>query len=79
MAKRRIKCAIGEKRFTVIRVNGDSSDTHAGRSFESALRLANPDRGNKIEVFATCAGDGGAARLMIGRKQLLRSFRYKGR
>lgn len=74
--RRSIQCKVNEKRFTVIRVNGDSSDTHAGRSFQSALESAMPDRGSLIEVFATCATDAGAARIKRG-GQLLRKFKYK--
>lgn len=80
MAKRTIKCRPGEQRITVIRVNGDPYDTHAGRSFEQALRLANPDRGARLDVFAVCGSDVGAARLpsvYAKRGQLLRTMRYK--
>lgn len=80
MAKRSIRCTVGEQRFTVIRVNGDDYDTHAGRSFEQALRSASPDRGAKLDVFAVCSHDPGAARLpAVYRKrgQLLRTVRYK--
>lgn len=80
MAKRSIRCGTGERRFTVIRVNGDPHDTHAGRSFEDALRLATPDRGARLDVLAVCATDAGAARLPSTYKkrgQLLRTIRYK--
>lgn len=63
MPKRTIKCTPGEKRFTVIKVNGDPYDTHAGRSFEQALQSASPDRGAKLDVYAVCSYDPGAARL----------------
>ena len=75
--KRTIKCKISEKRFTVVRVDRDPKDTHSGRSFQDAMDSAMPDRGSRIEVFAVCARDAGAARLKRG--QLLRSFKYKGR
>jgi hypothetical protein len=75
--KHPLRCTSGEKRFTVLRVNGDSSDTHAGRSFEAALRLAQPDRGSKVDVFVTCARDGGAARLNYKHGKLVKSFRAK--
>jgi len=82
MARRSIRCGNDEKRFTVIRVNGDQYDTHAARSFESALDLALPDHGAKVEVFTVCAKDAGEARMPFAyqkRGQLLRSFRFKGR
>ena len=77
-----LACKVGEKRFTVLRIDYDAYDTHAGRSFESALRLANPDRGAHVEVFVTCAPDGGAARLPAwyqARGQRIREFGYRGR
>ena len=82
MAKRTIRCKPGEQRFTVLRVNGDNYDTHAGRSFEAARRAAQPDRGAKIDVFAVCAMDPGEARMPAvyknrGQGQLLRTFRVK--
>jgi hypothetical protein len=76
-AKAPIRCTGGAQRFTVIRVNGDTFDTHAGRSFEKAIKAAQPDRGATVEVFRTCAADAGAARLNKG--VLVRSFKYKGR
>lgn len=82
MAKRSIRCSRSEQRYTVVRVNGDPYDTHAGRSFERAMDLALPDRGARVEVFAVCAADGASARqphTYKKRGQLLRSFRYKGR
>jgi hypothetical protein len=84
MAKRKrlIKCSASEQRFTVLRVNGDAYDTHAGRSFEQALASAMPDRGARIDVFRTCARDAGAARLPSTYKSngvLVKTFRYKGR
>jgi len=77
--KRKIKCRKGEKRFTVLVVNHDPYDSHAGRSFEQAFDQANPDRGSHIEVYATCAMDGGAARMpgVYRQGQLLRQFRTK--
>lgn len=72
-----LSCKVGEKRFTVVRVNSDPHDTHAGRSFEQAMASAQPDRGAKIDVYVTCAKDAGAARLR--HRKLTRSFRYKGR
>jgi hypothetical protein len=79
--KRAVRCSVGDQRFTVVRIGGPGSgDTHAGRSFEQAFRSASPDRGNAVEVFAVCAKDAGAARLLYDNKprQLLRRFRYKG-
>lgn len=70
--KRTIKCAIGDKRFTVVEVQGDR---YAGRSFQSAMERAQPDRGNVVKVFAVCAPDLEAAR--FGRGQLLRTFRFR--
>lgn len=60
---RRMRCKRGEKRFTVLVVNNDPYDSHAGRSFESAMDLALPDRGDRVAVWSVCAGDVGAARL----------------
>lgn len=78
--RRKGRCTSGDRRFTVVRVNGDPYDTHAGRSFEDAFNLANPDRGSLIEVFSVCAKDGGFARLPAAYEQgqLLRKFRHKG-
>jgi hypothetical protein len=81
MARRTLRCDVNERRFTVIRIDGDPYDTHAGRSFESAWKLAIPDRGARVDVFAVCASDAGAARLPSAytkRGQLLRTFRFKG-
>jgi hypothetical protein len=81
-SKRPIKCNTADQRYTVVRVNGDAHDTHAGRSFEAAMRSAQPDRGAKIDVFRTCASDAGAARLPSNYRSkgvLVRSFSYKGR
>lgn len=64
----------------MLRVNGDATDTHAARSFQQALELAQPDRGARVDVFAVCASDAGAARLpgvYRRRGQLLRTFRAK--
>lgn len=77
---RKIKCSIGEKRFTVLRIDGDPHDTHAGRSFEQALRTASPDRGARIDVFSVCADDPGSARLPSTYKKrgvLVKTFKYK--
>ena len=82
MARRTIRCGPDERRFTVLRIDNAPYDTHAGRSFERALDLALPNRGSKIDVFAVCASDAGAARLPSvyeRRGELLRKFRYKGR
>jgi hypothetical protein len=85
MARRKgrpIKCGGGDQRFTVVRVGGDNTDTHAGRSFESAMRSAQPDRGARIDVFRVCAGDAGEARLSAAHprlRALVKTFRYKGR
>lgn len=73
--KRTIKCHGGTSRFVVVRVAGD---TYAGRSFEQAFRAAMPDRGNRVEVFSTCAKEVGAARMLWGPKQLIRTFVYRG-
>lgn len=75
--KHPLVCRPGEKRFTVLRVDGDDRDTHAGRNFEKALRLASPDRGSKIDVFVTCAYNAGDARLMFKRGKLVKTFRAK--
>jgi hypothetical protein len=78
--KHPLKCEVGTKRFTVIRVNGDHLDTHAGRSFEAALRLAQPDRGAKLDVFVVCARGAGEARLPSNFRKhgkLVKSIRYK--
>jgi len=79
--RRTLKCRVNERRFTVVRVNGDPHDTHAGHSFEAAMRLATPDRGSTVEVFAVCGKDPGAVRLPSEyekRGQLLRKFKVKG-
>jgi hypothetical protein len=76
-----LKCTTGEKRFTVVRVDQDPSDTHSGRSFERALELAMPDRGALVEVFSVCAKDVASARLhgvYVTRGTLVRKFRFKG-
>lgn len=79
--RRIVRCRAGEKRFTVVRVNGDPRDTHSGRSFEAAMRLAAPDRGATVEVFGVCGKDPGAVRLMElwpDSSLLLRKFKVKG-
>lgn len=79
--KRVVRCAKKDHRFTVVQVDGDPGDTHAARSFEQAFRLANPDRGSKIAVYATCAQDVGQARLYNHFRQrgsLVRAFIYRG-
>jgi len=61
-------------------VNGDDYGTHAARSFERAKRLANPDRGSRLDVFVTCARDAGEARLPSNyakRGRRVRSSRVK--
>lgn len=75
--KRAIKCPVGSKRFIVVKVAGD---TYAGRSFEDAMDAAQPDRGNRVSVFATCADEVGSARMLFpgAPKQLIRSFVYRG-
>lgn len=78
--KTKVACHVGEKRFTVVVVNGHAFDSHAGRSFESAMRLATPDRGSLVEVYVTCAKDGGEARMPYhfkNRGKLVRRFRTK--
>ena len=78
--KTKVACKVGEKRFTVVVVNGHASDSHAGRSFESAMKLAQPDRGSLVEVYVTCAKDAGAARLPYhfhNNGKLVRRFRTK--
>jgi hypothetical protein len=76
--KHPLKCSPGEKRYTVLRVDGDDKDTHAGRNFEKALRYAQPDRGSKVDVFVTCAYNTAEARLTFRQKgKLVKSFRAK--
>ena len=76
--KHPLKCNPGEKRYTVLRVDGDDSDTHAGRNFQKALALAAPDRGSKVDVFVTCAYNGGDARLNFKRQGVrVKTFRSK--
>jgi hypothetical protein len=81
MARRTIRCRANQTRFTLIRVNGDDLDSHAARSFEQALRLAQPDRGAKLDVYAVCATDPAEARFKFWHggevAQLLRTMRYK--
>lgn len=76
---RALSCGVNERRFTVVRVNSDPSDVHAGRSFQQAMAAAQPDRGAKIEVFVVCAKDAGFARLKHNRGVVTRNFYYKGR
>ncbi len=79
---RKIKCKIGERRFTVVRINRDDYDTHAGRSFERAMDAALPDRGAMVDVFSVCAPNAGAARLPSSYKKRgykTRTFRFKRR
>lgn len=77
--KHPLRCPVGAKRFTVLRVNRDDTDSHAGRSFEAALRSAQPDRGSKVDVFVTCARDAGEARLpaVYKKGKLIKTFRAK--
>ena len=77
---RKVTCRRGEKRFTVIKVGSDDYDTHAGRSFEAALRLAMPDRGSQLTVYSVCAPDGGMARMPSQYKKrgyVTKRMRYK--
>ena len=78
--KRTMKCSPGQHRFTVVVVNGDPHDSHSGRSFSEAYELAMPDPGSRVEVWQTCAEDGGFARLPASYRkgELVRSFRAKG-
>ena len=84
--KHALKCSVGSKRFTVIEVFGFNSrgaataDTYAGRSFEAALRAAQPGRGNVLRVSVVCARDPSEARLPAHLKRhgkLVKSIRYK--
>jgi len=77
--KHPLSCRPGEKRFTVLRINGDDYDSHAGCSFEAAKRLAQPDRGSKIDVFVTCAYSGADARMPANYKRgkLVKTIRAK--
>lgn len=82
--KHPLKCAVGTKRFTVVQVIGfrhgaAQADTHAGRSFEAALKLAQPDRGDALRVYVVCARDAGEARLpaRLRAGKLVKSIRYK--
>jgi len=75
-----LSCGVGEKRWTVAVVNRDPADSHAGRSFQQAMAQAMPDRGAHVDVYVTCARDGGDARLPSNyskRGKLVRSFRTK--
>ena len=78
--KHPLRCPINTKRFTVLRVNGDDYDTHAGRGFEQALRAAQPERGSRVDVFVTCARDAGEARMPYNYKKAgkkVKTFRAK--
>jgi hypothetical protein len=80
--KTKVSCEIGERRWNVVVINRDPYDSHAGRSFEDAMDLALPDRGSHIDVYVTCAKDGGEARMPYNYKKkgkLSRSFRFKRR
>jgi len=79
MGKARVRCPAGQQRFTVIVVNDDPKDSHAGRSFAEAMDLALPDPGSRVDVWRTCAPDSGAARLFYDQHgEHLRSFRSRG-
>lgn len=73
--KTTLKCPVGAKRFTVLRINQDDRDTFAARSYEAARAAANPDRGSRIDVFVTCARDAGEARLASNFKKVGRLVR----
>jgi hypothetical protein len=78
--KHPLVCRPGEKRYTVLRVDGDDSDAHAGRNFEKALRYAQPDRGSRVDVFVTCAFNTAEARMPYNYKtrgRLVKTFRAK--
>ena len=77
---RGLRCGTGDKRFTVVVVNGDQYDSHAARSFERAMALAQPDRGSRVDVYVTCARDGGEARMpykYMANGKHVRAFRTK--
>jgi len=77
---RGLRCGVGEKRFTVVQVGSDQYDSHSGRSFEQAMSSAMPDRGSHVNVYVTCARDGGEARMPANfksRGKLVRQFRTK--
>lgn len=50
-------------RFAVVRINRDSSDTHAGVDVAEAIERAQPDSGDVVEIQFVEAADAGAARL----------------
>lgn len=50
--------------YVVVRVNGQSSDTHAAETLTGALDLANADESDVVEFCMVHAKDAGAARLM---------------
>lgn len=51
-------------KFFVVRVNGDETDTAAGKTIEEAVEAAMPDATDTLEVGEVEAMDAGAARLM---------------
>lgn len=65
MAKRKRppSCRGGDRRFTVVVVGNDPNDSHAARSFEKAMASAQPDRGDRVTVYRTCAKSEAEARL----------------
>jgi len=50
--------------FFVVRVDGDSSDTHAAESLAAAVELAMADSDSTVEFGTVTASDAGAARLL---------------
>jgi len=84
--KRTMKCPAGSRRFTAVTVGTESEVSHhrgdvsVGRSFEQAMELALPDKGNYVGVYATCGQEPNEARhaVMQGKGQLLRVFKIHG-
>lgn len=77
--RRSIKCPRGARRFTMISVNG--ARPVGARSFETAMKIAVPRRGDKLDVYAVCAPNQVVARTHFEDqpKELLRSFTFKRR
>jgi len=84
--KRSLKCPANSRRFTGVAVGSESQVSHhrgdvsVGRSFEQAMELALPDKGDHVGVYAVCGKEAGEARMnvMNGKGELLRVFKSHG-
>ena len=84
--KRSLKCPASSRRFTGVAVGSEFQVSHhrgdvsVGRSFEEAMGLALPDKGNHVGVYVVCGKESGEARmnLMNGKGELIRLFKSHG-